>query len=49
VTTWEKLLGEAGKNGKKATLILKLGGHRIVMMPVDEAKARLGGDEEWPS
>ena len=37
VGTWEKLVGEAGMNGKKSALILDMGGHRILMMPMHEA------------
>ena len=41
--TWEKLLGEAARNGKGAALLLTLGPqkHRIVLMPLDEALTRL--------
>ena len=35
--TWDKLLGEAGRGGMKAVLVLDMGGHRIVMMPMHEA------------
>lgn len=35
--TWSKLVGEAGRNGKKAALILDMGGHRILMLPMHEA------------
>ncbi len=37
VATWEKLVGEAGRNGKKSMLILDMGGHRILMRPMHEA------------
>ena len=43
-TTWEKLLGEAARNGLLSALILKLGPHRIVMMPLDEAMERMEGE-----
>lgn len=39
--TWEKMLGEAGRNGKAAGFILDLGPHRIAMLPMDELLARL--------
>lgn len=41
--TWEKMLGEAHRNGRAAGLVLKLGPHDIVMLPMDELKARLDG------
>lgn len=41
---WEKLLGEAGRAGKKAAFILDLDGYKICMMPLDEALSRLDGE-----
>jgi hypothetical protein len=38
---WEKLIGEAAKNGKHSALVLRLGPHRIVMLPLAEALERL--------
>lgn len=43
-TTWGKLLGEAARNGLCSALILKLGTHRIIMMPLDEAMERMEGE-----
>jgi hypothetical protein len=40
--TWEKLLVEASRAGKNAALILKLGPHKIIMMPLAEAIERVG-------
>lgn len=48
---WGKCLGEAGRNGRKAALVLDMGGHRILMMPMHEAleiegvRERLGVEE----
>jgi hypothetical protein len=40
--TWEKLLVEASRAGKNAALILQLGPHKIIMMPLAEAIERVG-------
>lgn len=42
-TTWDKLIGEAGRAGKMSVLLLNLSGRRIAMLPLDELLERVGG------